>query len=276
MTTFLERILTTKQAELQALEQRLQNVAERRRAIAELPPCRGFARALRDGDRLHVIAEVKKASPSRGLIASDFDPVAIARSYEAAGAAAISVLTDETYFQGSMQDLRQVRQAVSIPVLRKDFIIGELQIDEARLAGADAVLLICAALTTDRLLALTEYAHALGLDTLMEVHSEAELAIALTARPSVIGVNNRDLHTFAVTLETSEQVIAKVPADRVAVAESGIHTAVDAARMAACGARAVLVGESLMRAGVAAQVAEHLTALRVPLPTTPVAAGDSR
>lgn len=276
MTTFLERILTTKQAELYDLEQRFSTVAERRRAIAELPPCRGFAQALQQGNRLHVIAEVKKASPSRGLIAPDFDPVAIARTYEAAGAAAISVLTDETYFQGSIQDLRQVRQAVSIPVLRKDFIIGELQIDEARLAGADAVLLICAALTTDRLLALTEYAHALGLDTLMEVHSEAELAIALTARPSVIGVNNRDLHTFAVTLETSEQVIAKVPADRVAVAESGIQTAADATRMAACGARAVLVGESLMRAGVAAQVAENLTALRVPLPTTAVAAGDSR
>lgn len=208
---------------------------------------------------------MKKASPSKGLIAPGADPVAMARTYEAAGAAAISVLTDVQYFRGSLADLQAVRQAVHVPVLRKDFIIDELQIDEARAAGADAVLLIAAALTADRLRELARYGKSLGLDVLVEVHAREELAAALAAEPSVLGINNRNLHTFEVSLDTTGQILAEVPEGIPVIAESGIHTAEDARQMAACGVNGILVGESLMRQGEADAVARLLTSFQVPV-----------
>lgn len=244
MTTFLERILATKREEIARLRA-AGRIAEQ--TLAALPATRGFAERLTTGDRLAIISEIKQASPSKGLIAEDFRPIDTARAYESAGASAISVLTDETYFRGSMADLEAVRAVVDVPVLRKDFILDEAQIDEARQSGADAVLLICAALDPQRMAALSSYAKALRLDVLIEVHGLDELDDALAAEPSVLGVNNRDLRTFQVSLKTTEQVAQQVPADVPFIAESGIQTAADAQRMADCGAVGILVGESLMR-----------------------------
>ncbi|MCL6598946.1 MAG: indole-3-glycerol phosphate synthase TrpC [Alicyclobacillus macrosporangiidus] len=263
MSGFLQRILETKREEVARLRPK---AAELARQAREMPPCRGFAAALRQASGLAVIAEVKQASPSKGLIAAHFDPVGIAVTYERAGASAISVLTDETYFRGSIAHLQAVREVVTVPVLRKDFIIDEVQIDEARAAGADAVLLICAALPPDRLLQLAAYAKTLGLDTLVEVHHPDELPAALAANPSVLGINNRDLRTFEVSLETTQLVLAKVPKGVLAIGESGIHSAEDAARMAAYGARGILVGESLMRSGDPEAITARLASFRVPLP----------
>jgi indole-3-glycerol phosphate synthase len=215
---------------------------------------------------LSVVAEVKKASPSKGVIAPNFDPVEIAKTYGEAGAAAISVLTDKQYFQGSIEDLAAIRKVVDVPLLRKDFIIDEVQIDEAWEAGADAILLICAALEKSRLRELSLYAKSVGLDVLIEVHSAAELDAALYAEPSVIGVNNRNLHTFEVSLETTREVIKHVPKSQVVIAESGIHTAKDAHRMAEYGARGILVGESLMRTSSRIETMELLDSFRVSLP----------
>jgi indole-3-glycerol phosphate synthase len=185
--------------------------------------------------------------------------VALAREYEANGAAAISVLTDERYFQGSLDDLRAVRRSVDLPVLRKDFIVDPYQVYEARAAGADAVLLIVAALRGDELRALYGLVRELGLAALVEVHDEAELDRALRIRPRLIGVNNRNLHTFHVDLETTARLRSMVPAGVVLVAESGIHTRADVERLAAIGADAILVGESLVRArDVGSQVAQLL------------------
>ncbi|MCL6593799.1 MAG: indole-3-glycerol phosphate synthase TrpC, partial [Alicyclobacillus sp.] len=222
--------------------------------------------AIRTASRLAVIAEVKQASPSQGRIAERFNPVEIAHTYEQAGACAISVLTDGPYFQGSLADLQAVRAAVNLPVLRKDFILDEAQIEQARVAGADAVLLIAAALPPQRLQTLSLYAQSLGLDVLVEVHRMEELPDALAARPSVLGVNNRDLHTFQVSLETTRRVLAAVPAGQLTIAESGVTTADDALFLAQCGARGILVGEALMRQGDPAAVAALLQSLRVPLP----------
>lgn len=263
MTTFLERILAVKRQEVDAL--RTQRDAGWRRRLEQLPPCRDFAGALAAGDSLNVIAEVKQASPSKGQIAEAFDPVGTAQRYAAAGAAAISVLTDQTFFRGTLEDLKAVRASVSVPVLRKDFIIDEVQIEEARLAGADAVLLICAALTPQRLRELAAHARDLGLTALVEVHDEEEAEAAMAAAPAVIGINNRNLHTFEVSLATSERVLAQLPPDTLAVAESGIQGHDDAARMAAAGARAILVGESLMRVAHTPLLEQRLSALRVPL-----------
>ncbi|MDQ0188546.1 indole-3-glycerol phosphate synthase TrpC [Alicyclobacillus cycloheptanicus] len=244
MTTFLERILETKHAEVERL---LASGRPDAAQLAELPPTRGFAKHLSDNERLSVIAEVKQASPSKGLITTDFRPVETACTYAEGGARAISVLTDETYFRGSLDDLKNIRRAVGVPVLRKDFIIHEAQIDEARAAGADAILLIVAALRRDRLISLSKYAQGLGLDVLVEIHGLDELDSALAASPSVLGVNNRDLRTFEVSLETTEKVAEAMPPGLPFIAESGVHTAADAARLAACGACGILVGESLMR-----------------------------
>ncbi|MCL6515551.1 indole-3-glycerol phosphate synthase TrpC [Alicyclobacillus sp.] len=264
MSGFLERILETKREEVRRLRPRAAELRERAQAM---PPCRGFARAIAEAPGLAVIAEVKRASPSKGLIAPVFHPAATAAVYERAGAAAISVLTDEVYFQGSIADLMAVRDRVRLPVLRKDFILDEVQVDEARAAGADAILLICAALSKERLRELAAYGRSLGLDTLIEVHDVHELDAALAAEPSVLGVNNRDLRTFEVSLETTRIVLSQVPAGTLVIGESGVHTAEDAARMAAYGARGILVGESLMRAGGEDEVAERLTSFRVPLPS---------
>jgi indole-3-glycerol phosphate synthase len=202
-----------------------------------------------------LIAEVKKASPSAGLICPDFDPVRIAKEYEAAGASCLSVLTDEQFFQGSLEYLRQIRQAVKLPLLRKDFIIDERQILEAVEWGADAILLIVAILDDERLKQFHSLAVEAGLAALVEVHDEAELERAMAVGAQLIGVNNRDLKTFKVDLATTEKLAGKLfssPARRgspLLVAESGIHTRADVERLVKCGANAILVGESLMRGG---------------------------
>jgi indole-3-glycerol phosphate synthase len=256
MSGFLTRILETKRQEVERLRNQPQP------DLSQLPPCRGFARAIAEQAGLAVVAEVKRASPSKGLIATHFDPVATARTYERAGACAVSVLTDHTWFQGSLEHLRAVKAAVRLPVLRKDFLIDELQIIEARAAGADAVLLIAAALEADRLAELAAYARSLGLDVLVEVHDVRELEAALAASPSVLGVNNRNLHTFEVNLETTREVLRHVPADVLIIAESGIHSAEDARYMERCGARGILVGESLMREQTEAGIAGKIAAFR--------------
>ena len=259
-------------------------VAKKRVEIATLAPGPVSARQLRDavqqrgsglrdffgaldkprrGD-VGLIAEIKKASPSLGVICPDFDPVRIARQYEAAGASCLSVLTDVSFFQGSLDYLRAVRAAVELPLLRKDFIIDERQIQEAIEWGADAILLIVAILTDDQLSHFHALADAAGLTSLVEVHDEAELDRALRCGARLIGVNNRDLKTFRVDLGTTERLAARMAlADdgrpRLLVAESGIHTRADVDRVRKAGARAILVGESLMKTGdIAAKAAELL------------------
>jgi indole-3-glycerol phosphate synthase len=210
-------------------------------------PRRGFIAALR-GQWPSVIAEVKKASPSKGVIRADFDPRAIARSYADGGAAAISVLTEERFFQGALQHLEEIRALVGVPLLRKDFLFDPYQLVEARSAGADAVLLIVAMLEPTQLGELHSAATELGLDVLVEAHTAAEVEAAVAVGARLIGVNNRDLHTFATSLATAERLRRLIPPGRVTVAESGIDTAADVRRMRAAGYDALLIGESFMRA----------------------------
>jgi indole-3-glycerol phosphate synthase len=210
-------------------------------------PRRGFAQGLRR-DGIAIIAEVKKASPSRGVIRPDFDPVAIAQSYEDAGAAGVSVLTEERYFQGHIDYVAQVRRAVQLPVLRKDFLIDPYQVVEARACGADAVLLIVAILGNRQLVEMLSAANEHGLDTLVEVHDESELERAVAVGAEVIGINNRDLRSFVTTLETAERLRPLVPDGAIPVAESGISAPADIARLRRAGFRAFLIGECLMRA----------------------------
>lgn len=216
--------------------------------LGEAPPVCDFTGALARGGRVHLIAEVKRASPSKGLIRADFDPAAIARAYTEGGASALSVLTDRRYFQGDLAFLGLVKAVSPLPVLRKDFIVDEYQLVESRVHGADAVLLIAAALSDAQLRGFLERARALGLHALVEVHDLPELRRVLDLDAPLIGVNNRDLRTFHTTLETTEALAPHVPADRILVSESGIFTRSDVERVARAGARAVLVGESLMRA----------------------------
>ena len=241
----LDEIIAQKHLELQKLLPR----AEKLRAAAAMRnDVRSFYDALRaDPTRLAMIAEVKRASPSAGTIAADFDPLTIARGYEKAGANAISVLTDEKYFQGRLEYLSLIREQLDIPCLRKDFIIHEAQIFEAVVAGADAILLIVAAPDQPTLEHLLEVAHTFQLDALVEVHDLPELERALDTNARIIGVNNRNLKSFTVDLGTTEQLAEEVPDDVVLIAESGIKTPADAERLAACGADALLVGETLMR-----------------------------
>ena len=212
-----------------------------------LPPTRGFAGALWSSGGVAVIGEVKRASPSAGRIA-DADPATRARAYEEAGAAAISVLTEPRHFDGSLADLRAVHLATSVPVLRKDFLVHPAQLMEARVEGADAVLLIAAALSAVELEAMLAAAADLGLGTLVEVHTEGDLAKAVATDAKVLGVNARDLETLEVDLDRALGMLRQVPADRIAVAESGISTRAQVERAAEAGARGVLVGEALMRA----------------------------
>lgn len=245
------------------IARKIEEVAQRRAAVpletlqqeaAPMPPARGFAAALEArvaGGQPAVIAEVKKASPSKGLIREDFDPAQIAASYEAGGAACLSVLTDVDFFQGADAYLQQARAACSLPVLRKDFTIDPYQVVEARALGADCILLIVAALDDDALHALTALALSLGLDVLVEVHDADELrrALALPAAPGVVlGINNRDLRSFRVSLDTTITLKAQVPAGRLIVTESGILERADVAKMRAAGIDAFLVGEAFMRA----------------------------
>lgn len=245
---FLDRIVATKRREVEALRGAM-NLADAERTIASTPPCRGFEQALRHRHRpVGLIAEVKKASPSKGLIRPDFDPAALARSYEAAAADCISVLTDREYFQGSNDYLSQVRDAVKVPLLRKDFTIDESQIYEARLIGADAVLLIAAILTAGQLASFHALAKDLGLDVLVEVHDRPELETVLDiGGATLIGVNNRNLHTFETDLRVTEELIGLMPDGVVAISESAIASPADIDFVRSAGAQAVLVGEHFMR-----------------------------
>jgi indole-3-glycerol phosphate synthase len=262
----LEKIVEQKKIEIAAMPKRPAAAEHLRWAVKTHGQRRDFATALRypRHGRVALIAEVKKASPSAGVICEDFDPVRIAREYEAAGASCVSVLTDERFFQGSKEYMRAIREATHLPILRKDFIIDSLQILEAIEYGADAILLIVSILSDQELKLFLAMATEAGLDTLVEVHDEAEMDRALAAGANVIGINNRDLRTFRVSLETSTKLITRARSHsegqhKTFVAESGIHTHRDVEKLAASGAHAILVGESLMREkNIGAKVAELL------------------
>jgi len=242
----LDDIIAHKRDEVAARRRATPAATLRDRALYH-EPRRGFVSALQRRPGA-IIAEVKRASPSKGVIRADFDALQIARAYAAHGAAALSVLTDERFFLGRLEYLAAIRAAVALPLLEKDFVIDRYQLTEARAYGADAILLIVAAVPAAALADLTAEANALGVDALVEVHNEAELAVALRVGPRLIGINNRDLHTFVTTLETTERLLPKIPAGCTVVAESGIETRADIRRLRAAGAHAFLVGETLMRA----------------------------
>jgi indole-3-glycerol phosphate synthase len=250
MSDILDRILAVKHEEV-AAGRRDRPLATLEQQACTLPPARDFVGVLRsrvDARRPAVIAEVKKASPSKGLLRADFDPAAIARSYEAGGAACLSVLTDRQFFQGDAAYLQAARAACSLPVLRKDFIVDPYQVVEARAMGADCILLIVAALEQARMVELERCAIEHGLAVLVEVHDAAELDRALALSTPLVGVNNRNLRTFETRLETTLDLHARVPGDRLLVTESGIHTPEDVQRMRDQGIHAFLVGEAFMRA----------------------------
>ena len=241
----LQKILEVKRAEVAKLRPGVEHL---RAAALQRNEFRSFARAIDRGpDALGIIAEVKKASPSAGTIAADFDPVRIATAYEAAGAHAVSILTDRQFFQGDLTHLASVRGEITLPCLRKDFVIDETQIFEATVAGADAVLLIVAALDDGQLATLFRTVEMCQLDALVEVHTQDELDRALDIGARIIGINNRNLATFEVDLSTTETLSEEVPDDVVLVSESGIKTPDDARRALDCGCNAILVGEALMR-----------------------------
>lgn len=250
MSDHLTRILARKMQDLATARDRTP-LAEWRARAADAPPVRGFARAIEaaiGAGRAGVIAEIKRASPSKGLLRESFDPPAHARSYQAGGAACLSVLTDEPFFQGHAEHLVAARAACTLPVLRKDFTLDAYQLYEARALGADAVLLIVAALEDGALAELHALAGELGLDVLVEVHDAAELERAAALRPALLGVNNRNLHSFETRIETTLELLPAVPPGARVVSESGIHTSQDVARLRAAGVHAFLVGEALMRA----------------------------
>ena len=246
----LRKILARKREELAERAGRQSLAALRRRAEA-LPATRGFLQAIRSqiaAGRPAVIAEIKRASPSKGLLRADFRPAEIAQSYERHGATCLSVLTDVDFFQGADEHLRQARDACALPVLRKDFTMDPYQVVEARAIGADAILLIVAALEDSRMRELAALATQLGMDVLVEVHDERELDHALALNTPLIGINNRDLRTFRTSLETTFNLLSKIPPDRIVVTESGIGTPGDVARLRAQGVNAFLVGETFMKA----------------------------
>ena len=238
----LDKIVETKRQEVLALKS-----AGLHGPQEAVPPPRGFREALVRHPGVAVIAEAKKASPSKGVICQDFDPVAIAQDYQAGGAQAISVLTDESYFQGSLAYIPLVRAAVSLPVIRKEFIIDEIQIRQAALFGADAILLIAAILDQGQIADYQALAESLGMDTLVEVHDEQEAAMAMAAGSRLIGINNRNLRDFTVDLNTTFRVMAEIPKEIPVVSESGIRDHHDMEVLASHGVTAALVGESLMR-----------------------------
>lgn len=241
----LARIVETKRAELAELAG-VRGDLERR--AASRPPARDFRGALL-ASRPAVIAEIKKASPSKGVFLHDYQPASIAKSYVDGGAACLSVLTDRHYFQGSFVDLNAAREAVSIPVLRKDFTVDELHVIEAAAHNADAILLIAAILTEAEMRRLRELAASFGMAALVEVHDGEELKAAIGSGAYIIGVNNRNLHTFEVTIDTSLRLAEQIPSSAVKVAESGIHSREDVSTLAAAGFQAFLVGEHLMKSG---------------------------
>jgi len=245
--TILDRILARKREEVADFRSRT-DTARLADAVASAPPTRGFAGALAAKTPRAVIAEIKKASPSKGLIREDFDVAWLAQRYEAGGAACLSVLTDRDYFQGDDDFLALARNACALPVLRKDFMIDPVQIDQSRALGADCILLIAAALSTDLMAELADRAFALGMDVLAEVHNADELARVLTLPEStILGINNRDLHTFEITLDTSLTLHKQVDDSRILVSESGIYTQDDLRLLSDAGFGTFLVGESFMR-----------------------------
>ena len=264
----LAQIIAAKRKEAEALESRK---AQLRKEALQRNEYRGFRGNLFQPGRVTVIAECKAASPTAGTIAAKYDPVAQARLYEKGGAGAISVLTDREFFRGCLDDMKKVREAVRVPVLRKDFILTEAQVYESVAAGADALLLIVAALTDPELKGLHELGKGLGADVLVEVHDLPELERALDTDARIIGVNNRNLKSFTVDLGTTEALAEEVPDDIILVAESGIKTVGDAERLALCGADALLVGETLMRSS---NVLHDLPALRVLKPQADPAAAE--
>jgi indole-3-glycerol phosphate synthase len=239
--TILDRILEVKRGEIAAAKARVPSPN-----VKMAPPVRDFVGALR-GKQPAVIAEVKKASPSRGVLREHFDPAAIAKSYEAGGAACLSVLTDRQFFQGDPSHLVAARAACSLPALRKDFVIDRYQVFESRSYGADCILLIAACLTAAEMRALEDTARELGMAVLVEVHDAEELEAALELRTPLLGINNRNLKTFETRLETTLGLLSRVPKDRIVVTESGILSNVDVDRMRGAGVNAFLVGEAFMR-----------------------------
>jgi len=242
----LDDIIAHKKSEL-AETKRNVPFAEVKARAADAGSVRGFGKALSTSDGIRLIAEVKKASPSKGVIREDFDPVGIAQIYEESGAACLSVLTEKKFFQGDLAYLGEIRKAVQLPLLRKDFIIDEYQIFEARAAGADAILLIAACLERDRMQDYLGIAAGLGLDVLVESHTYKELDKSLHAGAMLVGINNRDLKTFLVSLQTTLDLLKDIPDDRTIVSESGIKTRDDVIKLQQAGVDAILVGESLMR-----------------------------
>jgi indole-3-glycerol phosphate synthase len=255
--TILEKIVATKRDEVEAARAKI-STDELRARLADAPPVRDFFAPLAQSDTIQLIAEVKKASPSAGIIRDDFDPVAISKIYESHGAACISVLTDVHYFQGSLDYLTAVRAAVGIPVLRKDFVIDSYQLLEARAAGADAVLLIAECLDDCNLRKLYNEAIELGLVPLIELYEPTNLSRVLETGTNLIGINNRNLHTFQVDLEHTLRMRREMPDDCVVVGESGIKTHADAKRLEAGGVKAMLVGESLLREKIIGSAVDSL------------------
>lgn len=259
LADILARILAWKRQEVER-ERQAVPLPQLRQLVADLPPTRGFRQALQSQTGApRIITEIKKASPSAGLIRADFDPVAIATTYQQHGAAAISVLTDENFFQGDLTFLDAVQQAVRLPLLRKDFVIDAYQLYEARLHRADAILLIAAALEPSQLVDYATLSLALGLEPLVEVHTGAELEKALACPGRVIGINNRDLHTFKTDVRTTLDLLPEVPPDYLVVSESGLRDYATLCKLEKHGVAAFLVGESLMRE---ADIGAKLDALR--------------
>lgn len=246
MPTILDEIVASKHREVDAKRRKLP-LEEVETQAAEAPPTRDFRAALAGPGPIRLIAEVKKASPSAGVIRADFDPIVLARTYQEHGAACLSVLTDEPYFQGHLSYLARIRASVVIPLLRKDFVIDEYQVVEARMAGADAVLLIAEILTDEQLTSLIARAKGLGMAALVEFHDEANLPRVLDSGADLIGINNRDLKSFVTDLDLTLRLRDRIPDHIVLVSESGIKSYQDVQRLEAIGVSAILVGESLMR-----------------------------